>query len=120
MLRLPLVKEEHWQALPIDEEVQREVLLQAAASQRRTAMHGIDSGDSGDIETTRGAVQAALLSLADAKNSPDVAQERELLGELLDLITTNKLSLARKVMGTQAFNRARGRKLRDQEGRSDG
>ena len=117
MLRLPLVKEEHWQALPIDEKVQREVLLQAAARQRRTAMQGIDSGD---IETTRGAVQAALISLADAKNSPDVAQERELLGELLDLITTNKLSLARKVMGTQAFNRARGRKLRDQECRSDG
>ena len=117
VLRLPLVSEEHWQALPIDEEVQREVLLQAAARQRRTAMHGIDSGD---IETTRGAVQAALLSLADAKNSPDVAQERELLGELLDLITSDKLSLARKVMGTQAFNRARGRKLRDQEGRSDG
>jgi hypothetical protein len=80
-------------------------------------MHGIDSGD---IETTRSSVQAALFSLADAKSSPDVEQERELLGELLDLISTNKLSLARKVMGTQTFMRARGRKLRDQEGRGDG
>jgi hypothetical protein len=117
VLRLPLVSEEYWQALPMDEEVQREVLLQAAARQRHSAMHGIDSGD---IETTRSSVQAALFSLADAKSSPDVEQERELLGELLDLISTNKLSLARKVMGTQAFMRARGRKLRDQEGRGDG
>ena len=117
VLRLPLVSQEQWLDLPADEEVQREVLLQRAARQRRTAMQGIDSGD---IETTRGSVQAALFSLADAKNNPEVEQERELLGELLDLITTNKLSLARKVMGTQAFNRARGRKLRDQEGRSDG
>jgi Ca-activated chloride channel family protein len=117
VLRLPLVSEEYWQALPMDEEVQREVLLQAAARQRHSAMHGIDSGD---IETTRSSVQAALFSLEDAKSSPDVEQERELLGELLDLISTNKLSLARKVMGTQAFMRARGRKLRDQEGRGDG
>lgn len=117
VLRLPLVSQEQWLELAEDEEVQREVLLQKAARQRRSAMQGIDNGD---IETTRSSVQAALLSLADVKSNPDLEQERQLLGELLDLISTNKLSLARKVMGTQAFMRARGRKLRDQEGRSDG
>ncbi|MFM7312055.1 MAG: hypothetical protein ACKO0M_02620 [Cyanobium sp.] len=55
-----------------------------------------------------------------AEGSPDVKQEQELLGGLLDLISTNKLSLARKVMDTEAFMRARRRKLRDQEGRTDG
>lgn len=34
------------------------------------------------------------------KNSPDLEQERQVLNELLDLIATSKLSLARKVMNT--------------------
>jgi hypothetical protein len=54
-----------------------------------------------------------------AQGSPEIDQERKLLAELLELISTNKLSLARKVMSTQSFMRARGRKLRNQEGRDD-
>ena len=46
-------------------------------------------------------------------------REEQLLGELLDLISSDQLALARKVMGTQSFMRARGRKLRDQEGRGE-
>ena len=46
-------------------------------------------------------------------------REKQLLSELLELLSTDQLNLARKVMGTQAFMRARGRKLRDSEGRDD-
>lgn len=98
----------------MDEEVQREVLLQKAARQRRRAMHLVDSGA---IEDTPCSVQAALFSMANAESSGDMAQERELLGELLDLIATNKLSLARKVMDTTACMRTSGRNLRDRQGR---
>ena len=45
MLRLPRVSQERWLELTADEEVQREVLLQKAAHQRRSAMQGIDSGN---------------------------------------------------------------------------
>ena len=103
-----------WEQLTIDPEVQREVLLQEAARQRQRAMEGIDQGD---LLSTRGSVEAALCSLEMAGGSPEVEKERQLLHELLDLISTSKLSLARKVMGSQAFNRARSRKLRNQEGR---
>lgn len=103
-----------WQSLPVDEEVQREVLLQKAARHRRTAMHLVGSGA---IEATPCSVQAAPFSMANAESSRDVAQERELLSELLDLIATNKLSLARKVMDTKACMRSSGRKLRDRQGR---
>ena len=42
-----------------------------------------------------------------------------LLNKLLDLVTDNKVDLARKVMGTQAFMRSRGGKVRNQEGRDE-
>ena len=113
LLRLPVVDPFAWKQLTIDPEVQREVLLQEAAQHQR-AMEGIDQGD---LLSTRGSVEAALCSLEMAGGSPEVEKERQLLHELLDLISTNKLSLARKVMGSQAFNRARSRKLRNQEGR---
>ena len=112
LLRLPVVDPLTWEQLAIDPEVQREVLLQEAGRQRQRAMEGIDQGD---LFSTRGSVEAALCSLEMAEASPEVEKERQLLHELLDLISTNKLSLARKVMGTQAFNRARSRKLRNQE-----
>jgi hypothetical protein len=76
------------------------VVEQQAARRRHEAMQGIDRGDE---HSSRLAVQ----------------REEQLLGELLDLLSTNKLSLARKVMGSQAFMRARGRKLRNQEDRDD-
>ena len=79
-------------------------------------MQGIDRGDAG---LSRASVQMALDSLQARKGSRAVQQEEQLLGELLDLISSDQLALARKVMGTQAFMRARGRKLRDQEGRED-
>lgn len=102
-----------WEQLAIDPEVQREVLLQEAGRQCQRAMEGIDQGD---LFSTRGSVEAALCSLEMAEASPEVEKERQLLHELLDLISSNKVSLARKMMGTQAFNRARSRKLRNQEG----
>lgn len=116
VMRLPIVKFDEWRALPMDLDVQREVLLQQTAGQRRRAMEKLDQGDS---EQMLDSVQAALQSLGQVKSSPEIDQERKLLGELLDLISTNKLSLARKVMGTQSFMRARGRKLRNQEGCDD-
>jgi hypothetical protein len=64
-------------------------------------------------------IRAALESLQQLKGSADVEREKQLLGELLELLSTDQLNLARKVMGTQAFMRARGRKLRDSEGRDD-
>lgn len=114
LLRLPVVDPDTWSQLAIDPEVQREVLLQHAARQRKQAMESIDQGD---LSASLGSVQAALYSLQRAEATPDIQQERQLLQELLDLVSTNKLSLARKVMGSQAFMRARGRKLRNQAGR---
>lgn len=64
-------------------------------------------------------MQLALDSVQTIKGSSAVQQEEQLLGELLDLISSDQLALARKVMGTQAFMRARGRKLRDQQGRGE-
>lgn len=116
VMRLPVVEFDEWRALPMDPDVQREVLLQQTAGQRRRAMEKLDQGDS---EQMLDSVQAALQSLGQVQSSPEIDQERKLLGELLDLISTNKLSLARKVMGTQSFMRARGRKLRNQEGCDD-
>jgi hypothetical protein len=55
------------------------------------------------------------LLLTTAGNSA-VQREEQLLAERLDLLSTKTLSLARKVMGSLALMRARGRKLRDQEG----
>ena len=113
LLRLPVVDAFTWEQLAADPEVQREVLLQEAGKQRQRAMASMDHGD---IFNTRGSVEAALSSLEMAEASPEVDKERQLLQELLELISTNKLSLARKVMGTQVFNRARSRKLLNQEG----
>ena len=76
--------------------------------------------DRGDVQATTASVQLALSSLEQVKGSGEVQQEQQLLGELLELISGEKLAIARKVMGTQAYMRARGRKVRDQEGRSDG
>ena len=76
--------------------------------------------DRGDVQATTASVQLALSSLEQVKGSGEVQQEQQLLGELLELISSEKLAIARKVMGTQAYMRARGRKVRDQEGRSDG
>ena len=80
-------------------------------------MHG---NDSGDIETTRSSLKTALFSLVEVRSRLDVEQERQRLGELLDLMSTNKLSLARKVMGTQVCMRARGLTLRDEESPAHG
>ena len=80
-------------------------------------MHG---NDSGDIETTRSSLKTALFSLVEVRSRLDVEQERQRLGELLDLMSTNKLSLARKVMGTQVCMRARGLTLRDKESPAHG
>jgi hypothetical protein len=96
----PVLEQAAWEALPLDEQVSEEVLLQQAARRRREAMQGIDRGDAG---LSRASVQ----------------QEEQRLGELLKLISSDQLALARKVMGTQAFLRARGRKLCDQEGQED-
>jgi hypothetical protein len=80
-------------------------------------MHG---NDSGDIETTRSSLKTALFSLVEVRSRLDVEQERQRLGELMDLMSTNKLSLARKVMGTQVCMRARGLTLRDKESPAHG
>jgi hypothetical protein len=84
-------------------------------------MHG---NDSGDIETTRSSLKTALFSLVEVRSRLDVEQERQRLGELMDLLmdlmSTNKLSLARKVMGTQVCMRARGLTLRDKESPAHG
>ncbi len=56
----------------------------------------------GDAGLSRASVQLALDRLQTLKDSS----------------ATDQLATARKVMGTQAFMRARGRKLRDQEGRA--
>ena len=80
-------------------------------------MHG---NDSGDIETTRSSLKTALFSLVEIRGRLDVEQERQRLGELLDLMSTNKLSLARKVMGTQVCMRASGLTLRDKESPAHG
>jgi Ca-activated chloride channel family protein len=117
LLRLPVLEQPAWDALPVDEEVRQEVLQQQTARRRREAMEGIDQGDAGMSRTS---VQMALDSLQTLKGSSAVQREEQLLGELLDLISSDQLALARKVMGTQSFMRARGRKLRDQEGQADG
>lgn len=114
LLRLPVLEQVAWEALPVDEQVRHAVLLQQAARRRQEAMQGIDRGDAG---LSRASVRLALDSLQTLKGSSAVQQEEQLLSELLDLISSDQLALARKVMGTQAFMRARGRKLRDQEGR---
>ena len=116
LLRLPVVEPSAWDALPLEEAVVSAVLLQQAARRRHEAMQSMDGGDE---HASRRAVQRALDSLQAFKGNSAVQREEQLLGELLDLLSTNKLSLARKVMGSQAFMRARGRKLRDQEGRDD-
>ena len=116
LLRLPQVEASAWQQLPSDPEVEREVALQQAARQRRQAMQGIDRGDAAMGQAP---IRAALESLQQLKGSADVEREKQLLSELLELLSTDQLNLARKVMGTQAFMRARGRKLRDSEGRDD-
>ena len=116
VLRLPLVEASDWEAMPVDAEVQRQVLLQRTARQRQDAMARIDSGDA---DGTQASVMAALSSLSQAPASPEIEREQQLLGELLDLISTDQLGIARKVMGSQAYMRARGRKLRDQQGRGE-
>ena len=116
LLRLPVLEQPAWDALPLEEAVVSAVLLQQAARRRQEAMQSIDCGDE---HASRMVVQRALDSVRSFKGNSAVQREEQLLGELLDLISTNKLSLARKVMGSQAFMRARGRKLRDQEGRDD-
>lgn len=80
-------------------------------------MHGHNSGD---IETTRSSLKTPLFSLVKVRSRLDVEQERQRLGELLDIMSTNKLSLARKVMGTQVCMRARGLTLRDKESPAHG
>ena len=80
-------------------------------------MHG---NDSGDIETTRSSLKTALFSLVEVRSRLDVEQERQRLGELMDLMSTNKLSLARKVMGTQVCMGARVLTLRDKESPAHG
>ena len=55
------------------------------------------------------------LLLTTAGNSV-VQREVQLRGDVLDLLSTNKLWMARTVMGSQAFMCAPGRKLRDHEG----
>ena len=114
LLRLPVLEQAAWEALPVDEQVRHAVLLLQAARRRQEAMQGIDRGDAG---LSQASVQLALDSLQTLKGSSAVQQEQQLLGELLDLISSDQLALALKVMGTQTFMRARGRKLRDQEGR---
>ncbi len=92
-------------------------VVAGTCTSHRPAMHG---NDSGDIETTRSSQKTALFSLVEIRSRLDVEQERQRLGELLDLMSTNKLSLTRKVMDSHAFMRALGRTLRDQESRGDG
>jgi hypothetical protein len=80
----------------------------------------VHGNDSGDIETTRSSLKTALFSLVEVRSRLDVEQERQRLGELMDLMSTNKLSLARKVMGTQVCMRGRGLTLRDKESPAHG
>jgi hypothetical protein len=80
----------------------------------------VHGNDSGDIETTRSSLKTPLFSLVEVRSRLDVEQERQRLGELMDLMSTNKLSLARKVMGTQVCMRARGLTLRDKESPAHG
>lgn len=79
----------------------------------------MQSIDRSDEHSSRMAVQRALDSLQSFKGSSEVQREEKLVAELLYLIPTNKLSLARKVMSTQSFMRARVLMLRDQKGRDD-
>jgi len=116
VLRLPVIENQWWDRQPRDPDVNREVLLQKAAQQRRQAMEGIDQGD---ILSSSNSIKTALYSLAKQQNTPEIERERQLLDELLELISTDKYSLARKVMGTQLFMRARGKKLRNQDGSDD-
>lgn len=116
VLRLPVIENQWWDHQPRDPDVNREVLLQKAAQQRRQAMEGIDQGD---ILSSSNSIKTALYSLAKEQNTPEIERERQLLDELLELISTDKHSLARKVMGTQLFMRARGKKVRNQDGSDD-
>ena len=116
VLRLPVIENQWWDHQPRDPDVNREVLLQKAAQQRRQAMEGIDQGD---ILSSSNSIKTALYSLAKQQNTPEIERERQLLDELLELISTDKHSLARKVMGTQLFMRARGKKVRNQVGSDD-
>jgi len=116
VLRLPVIENQWWDHQPRDPDVDREVLLQKAAQQRRQAMEGIDQGD---ILSSSNSIKTALYSLAKEQNTPEIERERQLLDELLELISTDKHSLARKVMGTQLFMRARGKKVRNQVGSYD-
>ncbi len=116
VLRLPVIENQWWDHQPRDPDVNREVLLQKAAQQRRQAMEGIDQGD---ILSSSNSIKTALYSLAKEQNTPEIERERQLLDELLELISTDKHSLARKVMGTQLFMRARGKKVRNQVGSDD-
>ena len=116
VLRLPVIENQWWDHQPRDPDVNREVLLQKAAQQRRQAMEGIDQGD---ILSSSNSIKTALYSLAKEHNTPEIERERQLLDELLELISTDKHSLARKVMGTQLFMRARGKKVRNQVGSDD-
>lgn len=115
LLRLPVLDPASWAQLPVDPEVQQEVLLQEAARQRRLAMDGIDRGD---VDSSRSSVQAALHDLQQAPASPETEREQQLLQELLDLIGSDQLTVARKVMSSQAFMRARSRRVRNQDGRA--
>lgn len=116
VLRLPVIENQWWDHQPRDPDVNREVLLQKAAQQRRQAMEGIDQGD---ILSSSNSIKTALYSLAKQQNTPEIERERQLLDELLELISTDKHSLARKVMGTQLFMRARGKKVSNQVGSDD-
>ena len=116
VLRLPVIENQWWGHQPRDPDVNREILLQKAAQQRRQAMEGIDQGD---ILSSSNSIKTALYSLAKEQNTPEIERERQLLDELLELISTDKHSLARKVMGTQLFMRARGKKVRNQVGSDD-
>ena len=116
VLRLPVIENQWWDHQPRDPDVNREILLQKAAQQRRQAMEGIDQGD---ILSSSNSIKTALYSLAKEQNTPEIERERQLLDELLELISTDKHSLARKVMGTQLFMRARGKKVRNQVGSDD-
>ena len=116
VLRLPVIENQWWDHQPRDPDINREVLLQKAAQQRRQAMEGIDQGD---ILSSSNSIKTALYSLAKEQNTPEIERERQLLDELLELISTDKHSLARKVMGTQLFMRARGKKVSNQVGSDD-
>jgi len=80
----------------------------------------VHGNDSGDIETTRSSLKTPLFSLVEVRSRLDVEQERQRLGELMDLMSTNKLSLARKVMGTQVCMRGRWLTVRNKESPAHG